>query len=142
MTTLAATIRAARARRARSLLWAEHRGRAASARSTNSTVAAARSRLARSHRYGERRTMPWLKTYALRGEWPHRTQQAAIQRGGMAAATAWRSSAYGRPVPAPPVIAHQTAGHPQYRRAGHRTPSGPGTVPAPPPPPLAAGPRR
>ncbi len=98
-----ATIRAARARKARSPRWADRRPRPASVRSTNPTVGAARSRLARSYRYGERRDMPWLKTYVLRGEWRHSVQRAAIQRGGMAAASAWRSSAFGRPVPRPPV---------------------------------------
>ncbi|MFI9078722.1 hypothetical protein ACIGW8_19975 [Streptomyces sioyaensis] len=98
-----ATIRAHRARKARSPRWTDRCPRPASVRSTSATVGAARACLARSYRYGERRSMPWLKTRVTRGEWRHSVQRAAIQHGGMAAATAWRSGAYGRPVPFPPV---------------------------------------
>ncbi|MFJ1552790.1 hypothetical protein [Streptomyces mirabilis] len=80
-----ATIRAHRARKARSPRWTDRSPRPASIRSTNTTVGAARACLARSYRYGERRSMPWLKTRVMRGE------------------TVWRSGAYGRPVPFPPV---------------------------------------
>ncbi|MER5222907.1 hypothetical protein [Streptomyces flaveus] len=98
-----ATIRALRARKARSPRWQDRRPRPASIRSTRRTVGAARSRLARSYRYGECRTQPWLRVSALRGEWANRRQKAAIRRGGMATATAWRSGATGRPVPRLPV---------------------------------------
>ncbi|MFF4543700.1 hypothetical protein ACFY1J_05545 [Streptomyces sp. NPDC001406] len=80
-----ATIRAHRARKARSPRWADRRPRPAGVRSTNPTVSAARACLARSYRYGERRSTPWLKTRVTRGE------------------TALRFGAYGRPVPFPPV---------------------------------------
>jgi len=67
------------------------------------TVDAARfrSRLARSRPSGLRHTAPSLKTRVTRGEWRPRVQLAAIRRGGMAAATAWRSGTYGRAVPFP-----------------------------------------
>ena len=80
-----ATIRAHRARKARSPRWADRRPRPASIRSTSPTVGAARACLARSYRYGERRSMPWLK--------------ARVERGK----TALRFGVYGRPVPFPPV---------------------------------------
>ncbi|MFI0813641.1 hypothetical protein [Streptomyces echinatus] len=90
-----------RAHRARSPRYANRRRRPAGPRSTSRTVDAARSRLARSRPSGLRHAAPSLKTRVTRGEWRTRVQQAAIRRGGMAAATAWRSGAYGRAVPFP-----------------------------------------
>lgn len=90
-----------RAHRARSPRYADRRSRPAGPRSTSHTVRAARSRLARSQPSGLRRAAPWLKTQVLRGEWRHSVQEAAIRRGGMAVATAWRCGTYGRPVPFP-----------------------------------------
>jgi hypothetical protein len=100
-TTMIATLRAHRARKARTPRYADRRPRPAGPRSTSRTVGVARSRLARSHPSGLRRAAPWLKTRALRGEWRHSVQEAAIRRGGMATATAWRCGAYGRAVPFP-----------------------------------------
>ncbi|MFJ3658237.1 hypothetical protein ACIPPR_33635 [Streptomyces nigra] len=85
-----------RARTARSPRYADRRRRPAGPRSTSRTVDAARSRPS-----GLRRAAPSLKTRVTRGEWRTRVQQAAIRSGGMAAATAWRSEAYGRAVPFP-----------------------------------------
>lgn len=98
---MTATLRAHRARTARSPRYADRRQRPAGPRSTRRTVGAARSRLARSCPSGLRRAAPWLKTRVTRGEWRHSVQEAAIARGGMAAATAWRCAAYGRAVPFP-----------------------------------------
>ncbi len=81
-----ATIRAHRARKARSPRWADRRPRpAARIPSTTPTVDAARFRLARRFRFGERRSYPWTRTTVYRG------------------VSAWRSAAYGRPVPFPRV---------------------------------------
>lgn len=80
-----ATIRAHRARKARSPRWTDRRPRPTSIRSTSPTVGAARVCLARSYRWGERRSAPWLK--------------ARVERGK----SALRFGAYGRPVPRPPV---------------------------------------
>jgi len=96
-----ATLRSHRARKARSRRYDKRRPRPVGPRSTSRTVGAVRSRLARSQASGSRRAAPWDKTRVLRGEWRHRIQQAAIRRGGMAEATAWRSGAYGRAVPLP-----------------------------------------
>ncbi|MFD3923046.1 hypothetical protein [Streptomyces sp. NPDC058595] len=113
------TVGAHRARKARSPRWADRRPRPASVRPTSTSVGAARTRLARSYRHGER-SRPWLKTSVTRGEWPRTAQNAAIERGGMAAATAWRSGAYGRPAPAPPfdrsmLPREERVGRPQRR---------------------------
>lgn len=98
-----ATIRAHRARKARSPRYYDRRPLRAGVRSTTPTVAAARSRLTRSHGPMMRRRFPYCRTEVLRGEWPEPKQSAAIRRGGMDEASAWRSGAYGRPVPMPPV---------------------------------------
>ncbi|MGW2496180.1 hypothetical protein ACWCV2_16980 [Streptomyces pseudogriseolus] len=79
-----ATLRAHRARKARSPRWTDRRPRPAAVPSTRATVTAARACLARSYRYGERRSMPWLKTRVDRGD-------------------TTRFAAYGRPVPFPPI---------------------------------------
>ncbi|MCX4677680.1 hypothetical protein OG413_20625 [Streptomyces sp. NBC_01433] len=64
---------------------------------------AARVRLARTRSSGIRRRFPYLRTTALRGEWSESVEEAAIRESGMNGATAWRSGAYGRPVPRPLV---------------------------------------
>ncbi|WP_413100839.1 hypothetical protein [Streptomyces sp. Inha503] len=66
-------------------------------------VRAARARLARAHGTVLRSRYPHLRTMALRGEWRHSAQEAAIREFGVGGASAWRSGAYGRPVPRPPV---------------------------------------
>ncbi|MFJ5951388.1 hypothetical protein [Streptomyces noursei] len=96
-----ATLRAHHARKARSPHYADRCPRPASPRSTSHTVAAVRSRLARSQKPYLRRAAPWLETRVMRGERRDSLQQAAIRRGGMAVATAWRCGAYGRAVPFP-----------------------------------------
>ncbi|MFD6334883.1 hypothetical protein ACFWGI_35640 [Streptomyces niveus] len=98
---MTATHRAHRARKARSPRYGDRRPHLASPRSTSRTVGAARSRLARSQPSGLRRAAPWFKMFVARGEWRHSVQEAAIRRGGMAVATAWRCGAYGRAVSVP-----------------------------------------
>ncbi|MEU5430546.1 hypothetical protein AB0H73_33785 [Streptomyces olivoreticuli] len=66
-------------------------------------VRAARARLARTHSTALRSRYPHLRTMALRGEWRHSAQEAAIRKFGVGGASAWRSGAYGHPVPRPPV---------------------------------------
>ncbi|MFF7838849.1 hypothetical protein ACFZC6_08540 [Streptomyces ossamyceticus] len=80
-----ATIRAHRARKARSPRWNDRRPLSASARSTSPAVDAARSRIARGFRYGERRTYPWTKATRWQGE------------------SAWRFGVYGRAVRPLPI---------------------------------------
>ncbi|MFD7462831.1 MULTISPECIES: hypothetical protein [unclassified Streptomyces] len=98
---MTATLGAHRARTARSPRYAGRRRCPAGSRSRSRTVGAARSRLARSRPSGLRRAVRSLKMRVTAGEWRPRVQQAAIRSGGMAAATAWRSGAYGRAVPFP-----------------------------------------
>ncbi|WP_445517333.1 hypothetical protein [Streptomyces sp. NEAU-174] len=69
----------------------------------NSTIRAARARLARTHSASFRRRFRFLRTMALRGEWRDSRQEAAIRQFGVGSASAWRSGAYGRPTPKPPV---------------------------------------
>ncbi|MEU1355384.1 hypothetical protein ABZ410_15995 [Streptomyces cinnamoneus] len=66
-------------------------------------VRAARARLARTHSTAIRSRYPYLRTMALRGEVRHSAQEAAIREFGVGGASAWRSGAYGRPVPRRPV---------------------------------------
>lgn len=112
------TVRAHHARTSHSPRWADRHRRIPAIRSTRSTVTASRTRLVRSFRHGERRTAPFLNTRALRAEWLPRMQDTTLRTEGMAAATAWRSGAYGRPVPKPrrkhPVTHPRMAR--QYRR--------------------------